>query len=398
MCVREFRSSLLTTQFTRIALAPRRNIRPRPSVARAQPPMANMFNKLKSLINDAAAPSTAAAAASTPAARAPMFFADDAPSWEELEALVEQQERALGVAPVDLESGPATPSALRRTFGQPGEPRVKLYRDHAAWCPYCHKVVLQLEEKRIPYVIEKINMRCYGDKPPEFMAKVPSGLLPVLEVDGQIITESAVIQGLLEQMYPEPALLPPEGSEARARAAALFRLERRLFGDWLQWLCNGWGNDGNRAAFEATMDAVERELGVANGPYFLEDFSLVDIVFAPFLERIAASIAFYKGMIVRGAGRFPNLERWFEAMETRQPYLAFRSDYYTHCWDLPPQLGGCVSTPEGTEVAAVINGGGWHLPLAPLTATSLPEPYSPGRTPRGTGFRRRHGWCGIAWL
>lgn len=39
---------------------------------------------------------------------------------------------------------------------------MKLYRDHAAWCPYCQKVWLQLEEKRIPYVIEKINMRCYG--------------------------------------------------------------------------------------------------------------------------------------------------------------------------------------------------------------------------------------------
>jgi glutathione S-transferase len=31
---------------------------------------------------------------------------------------------------------------------------------------------LQLEEKRIPYTIEKINMRCYGDKPPSFLAKV----------------------------------------------------------------------------------------------------------------------------------------------------------------------------------------------------------------------------------
>ena len=37
---------------------------------------------------------------------------------------------------------------------------VCLCRDHAAWCPYCQKVWLQLEEKRIPYVIEKINMRC----------------------------------------------------------------------------------------------------------------------------------------------------------------------------------------------------------------------------------------------
>ena len=72
---------------------------------------------------------------------------------------MEQQQKELGCVPEDLETGPPNPAALRRTFGQPGEPRVKLYRDHAAWCPYCHKVVLQLEEKRIPYIIEKINMR-----------------------------------------------------------------------------------------------------------------------------------------------------------------------------------------------------------------------------------------------
>jgi hypothetical protein len=45
-------------------------------------------------------------------------------------------------------------------------------RDHAAWCPYCQKVWLQLEEKQLPYTIEKINMRCYGDKPRDFIAKV----------------------------------------------------------------------------------------------------------------------------------------------------------------------------------------------------------------------------------
>lgn len=73
----------------------------------------------------------------------------------------------------DPNAGPTHPLALKRTFGQPESAvRLKLYRDHAAWCPYCQKVWLQLEEKRIPYVIEKINMRCYGDKPASFMAKV----------------------------------------------------------------------------------------------------------------------------------------------------------------------------------------------------------------------------------
>jgi glutathione S-transferase len=73
------------------------------------------------------------------------------------------------------------------------------------------------------------------------MRKVPSGLLPVMEVDGgKPITESAVIQQLLEQLFPETPLLPPAGSAERQRAEGLMRLERRLFSDWLQWLCSSW--------------------------------------------------------------------------------------------------------------------------------------------------------------
>lgn len=170
-------------------------------------------------------------------------------------------------------------------------------------CRYCHKVVLQLEEKKIPYIVEKINMRCYGDKPAEFLRKVPSGLLPVLEVEGQVITESAVIQQLLESWFPQPALLPPKGTDEYDRAMELMRLERELFGAWLGWLCNGWDDAGNRATFERTMNRVDAALGATEGPYFLSSFSLVDITFAPFLERIVASIPYYKGMIVRGQVR-----------------------------------------------------------------------------------------------
>ncbi len=46
------------------------------------------------------------------------------------------------------------------------------------------------------------------------------------------------------------------------------------------------------------------------GPFFLgKDLSLVDITFTPMIERMTASIAYYKGYYVRGQGRFPAIER-----------------------------------------------------------------------------------------
>ena len=54
------------------------------------------------------------------------------------------------------------------------EPRLTLFRDSAAWCPYCQKVWMFIEEKKIPYRIVKINMRSYGDKPKEFLQLVPN--------------------------------------------------------------------------------------------------------------------------------------------------------------------------------------------------------------------------------
>ena len=42
--------------------------------------------------------------------------------------------------------------------------KVTLFRDNHAWCPYCQKVWLFMEEKRLNYRVEKITMRCYGEK------------------------------------------------------------------------------------------------------------------------------------------------------------------------------------------------------------------------------------------
>lgn len=51
-------------------------------------------------------------------------------------------------------------------------------------------------------------------------------------------------------------------------------------------------------------------VGWGQGPYFMgSELSLVDVTFTPMLERIAASMAYYKGYYIRGKGTWPNVER-----------------------------------------------------------------------------------------
>lgn len=89
---------------------------------------------------------------------------------------------------------------------------------------------------------KSILYRCYGPKPPAYTAKVPSGLLPAMELDGRLVIESDDIMKALEKEFPDnrPLMPPPTSPDQRKRAELLLRLERRLFGDWLRWLTNGW--------------------------------------------------------------------------------------------------------------------------------------------------------------
>ena len=113
------------------------------------------------------------------------------PSWESLLSTAQSTEvgKKLTAEKEIREKGlgPTHTDNKVRLFGAKDESeiRVVLYRDTAAWCPYCQKVWLLLEEKQIPFRIEKINMRSYGDKPEWFLQKVPRGLLPAIELDGR---------------------------------------------------------------------------------------------------------------------------------------------------------------------------------------------------------------------
>lgn len=296
--------------------------------------------------------------------------------------LSERAERERGEGPTH------TDNKLRLFGAKESDVRVTFYRDTAAWCPYCQKTWLLLEEKRIPHRIEKINMRSYGDKPREFLAKVPRGLLPAIEIDGRMMTESLEIMQTLDRMFPtENNMVPWDDDAALKKANILMSLERELFGAW----CSFVFQPGDRAQrmFEGTMDRVDAALKETQGPWFLGGNAptIVDLQYVSHIERMLASCLYWKGLKIRGSGRWTGIDKWFEEFEKRQSYLATKGDYYTHVTDIPPQYGPGQSIPAGEPFRPRIDGRqGWNLPLDELSEKDI-EPVLPFWNPGEEGAR-----------
>ncbi len=272
-------------------------------------------------------------------------------SWVALAALTDFE--------IDSVHGPTNAQARLRLFGQPESAvRVTLYRDNHAWCPYCQKVWLWLEEKQIPYRIEKVTMFCYGEKEAWYKRKVPSGMLPALELDRRLITESDDILTALERTFG-----PLVHSMTDQAVVPLRQLERRLFRAWCMWLCypsrsaqeDQWAGQ----QFQGVMDRVEAALGSTSGPYFLDQFGTVDLVFTPYVERMNASLFYYKGYSMREVNA--RFGAWCDAMESRLTYRGTQSDFHTHVHDLPPQMGGCYSNdlPQTRQNQQRVDRGPW---------------------------------------
>jgi glutathione S-transferase len=283
-------------------------------------------------------------------------------SWTELTALTDFQ--------LDRVNGATNAQANLRLFGKSeADVRVTLYRDIFAWCPYCQKVWLWLEEKQIPYRVSKVTMFCYGEKEEWYKRKVRSGMLPAIELDDRLITESDDILIALEGAFGVLGWGMEDG-----RVQPLRWLERLLFRAWCNWLCYPVNlareEQRNRETFQRVVDKVEEALASTAGAYFLEEFSTVDVIFTPYVERMNASLYYYKGYSMREVN--PRLADWFAALETRSTYRGTQSDFHTHAHDLPPQMGGCWENGEPQMLinkARVDNGSWWELP-----DVTYPEP------------------------
>ncbi len=99
---------------------------------------------------------------------------------------------------------------------------MKLYTYYRSSAAYRVRIALNL--KGVGYEAVYVDLRppVSAQRAPEFLGVNPQGLVPVLEHDGLTIAQSLAIIEYLEDLYPQPPLLPTAPRErARVRAMAL---------------------------------------------------------------------------------------------------------------------------------------------------------------------------------
>ena len=96
---------------------------------------------------------------------------------------------------------------------------LKLYTFFRNSAGYRVRIALHLKQLAFDYV--SINIRKNEQHAPAFRAVNPLGLIPALDHDGAIITQSTAIIEYLEDIHPTPSLMPADPiARARSRAFA----------------------------------------------------------------------------------------------------------------------------------------------------------------------------------
>jgi len=271
-------------------------------------------------------------------------------TWEEL--------NKFEIEDLDRVNGINNSYANKRLFGHnENEVFVTLYRDRHSWCPYCQKIWLWLEFKRIPYNVKKINMFCYGQKESWFLAKVSSGKLPAIEYKGQVITESDSIIAFLENEFGELGSFITSSHLKETR-----ELEREIFRSWCNWLCrensNFIDNSFRKRRFKESISKFDKILSTAKSGFIDPSVSnstkiepgIGDIIFIPYIERMNASLNYYKGFNLRSNYRY--IDKWLSLFEGTSAYRGTQGDFHTHSHDLPPQMGGCYKESNEQQIAS----------------------------------------------
>jgi RNA polymerase-associated protein len=172
----------------------------------------------------------------------------------------------------------------------------------AARCPYCARARIALHEKHVEYEAIEIDL---ADRPAWIYEKNATGRVPVVEEDGWLLPESAVIMEYLEERYPEPALLAADPADRALARLWIFRHD-----DFTKpYYALRRGEDGADGRLDAELRKLDAAL--AARPWLGgAAYGLADIAYVPWVLRA-------RDMLGVPLDAYPAVSSWLERLVER---------------------------------------------------------------------------------
>jgi glutathione S-transferase len=174
-------------------------------------------------------------------------------------------------------------------------------------CPFVQRAIIILKKQKIDYDITFINPM---DPPDWFKAISPTGQVPLLKADDEVIFESSVISEFANDISEND--LHPSDAIQKAKNRAWIQFSSGMFDDLFNLVT---GNEetytkAKESLFEklAKVEAVKGIDTFFNGA----DFAMIDAAFAPIFMRLAWINEFTDNAL--SINEFSNLSAWSEAI------------------------------------------------------------------------------------
>ncbi|MBC8493361.1 MAG: glutathione S-transferase family protein [bacterium] len=174
-------------------------------------------------------------------------------------------------------------------------------------CPFAQRAIILLNTQKIDFEITYINPM---DPPDWFKEISPTGQVPLLKVDDQIVFESSVITEFINDI--STTSIHPDNVVQKANNRSWIALSSAMFDDLFGLVT------GDKDKFNASKEALFNELAklesAKSSDVFFNgnDFNMIDAALAPIFMRLAWINEFTDNAL--SIAEFKHLSAWSDAI------------------------------------------------------------------------------------